>query len=56
MVEFRPEAMASGVPLICTPHGTTAFARDGETAVVLGEASPAGGCCRCGETHEQLEA
>jgi glycosyltransferase involved in cell wall biosynthesis len=32
---FAAEAMASGVPLICTPHGTTAFARDGETAVVL---------------------
>jgi hypothetical protein len=34
---FAAEAMASGVPLICTPHGTAAFARDGETAIVLGE-------------------
>ncbi|WP_414461837.1 glycosyltransferase family 4 protein [Hyphomicrobium sp. DY-1] len=33
------EAMSSGVPLICTPHGTTAFARDGETAIVVEEPS-----------------
>lgn len=32
---FAAEAMASGVPLICTPHGTAAFARDGVTAIVL---------------------
>jgi glycosyltransferase involved in cell wall biosynthesis len=36
---FAAEAMASGVPLICTPHGTTAFARDGETATVLEKTS-----------------
>jgi len=29
------EAMASGVPLICTHHGTEAFARDGESALLL---------------------
>jgi glycosyltransferase involved in cell wall biosynthesis/predicted O-methyltransferase YrrM len=29
------EAMASGVPLVCTTHGTRAFARDGETALVV---------------------
>lgn len=29
------EAMASGVPVVCTPHGTKAFAHDGETARVV---------------------
>lgn len=29
------EAMASGVPVVCTRHGTAAFARDGETALVV---------------------
>jgi 2-polyprenyl-3-methyl-5-hydroxy-6-metoxy-1,4-benzoquinol methylase len=29
------EAMASGVPVICTPHGTSAFARHDDTALVL---------------------
>ena len=29
------EAMASGVPVVCTRHGTEAFARDGETALVV---------------------
>lgn len=33
------EAMASGVPLICTPHGTTAFACHRDTALVLEAAS-----------------
>ncbi len=31
------EAMASGTPVICTQHGTHAFARHGETALVLDE-------------------
>lgn len=31
------EAMASGVPVICTPHGTRAFAEHGETALVVAE-------------------
>jgi hypothetical protein len=35
------EALASGVPLICTPHGTEAFAKDFETALVLAEPGPA---------------
>ena len=35
------EAMACGVPVICTTHGTTAFAQDGETALVLEEITPA---------------
>lgn len=34
------EAMASGVPVVCTPHGTRAFARDGETALVVSEPEP----------------
>ena len=33
------EAMASGVPLVCTTHGTSAFARHGDTALVLDSAS-----------------
>jgi glycosyltransferase involved in cell wall biosynthesis len=32
------EAMASGTPLICTPHGTSAFARDAETALLVEDA------------------
>jgi glycosyltransferase involved in cell wall biosynthesis len=35
------EAMASGVPVICTRHGTTAFAADGVNALILAEAAPA---------------
>jgi glycosyltransferase involved in cell wall biosynthesis len=31
------EAMASGVPVICTKHGTTAFARDSHTAIVTAQ-------------------
>lgn len=31
------EALASGIPLICTRHGTGAFARNGETALVLAD-------------------
>lgn len=31
------EAMASGVPVICTPHGTASFAEDRETALVIRE-------------------
>lgn len=31
------EAMASGVPVICTPHGTLAFAEHAETALVIVE-------------------
>jgi glycosyltransferase involved in cell wall biosynthesis len=31
------EGMASGVPVICTPHGTRAFAEHGETALVIAE-------------------
>ena len=34
------EAMASGVPVICTPHGTAAFAEDGVTALVVPEPTP----------------
>jgi len=33
------EAMASGVPLVCTTHGTAAFARNRDTALVLDEVS-----------------
>ncbi|MET0230971.1 MAG: class I SAM-dependent methyltransferase [Rhodanobacteraceae bacterium] len=29
------EAMACGVPVVCTRHGTAAFARDGENALVV---------------------
>jgi glycosyltransferase involved in cell wall biosynthesis len=29
------EAMACGVPVVCTRSGTTDFARDGETALVV---------------------
>ncbi|MGF1651255.1 MAG: class I SAM-dependent methyltransferase [Hyphomicrobiaceae bacterium] len=29
------EAMACGLPVVCTPHGTRALARNGETAVVV---------------------
>ncbi len=29
------EAMASGVPVVCTRHGTAAFAREGDTALVV---------------------
>ena len=31
------EAMASGVPVVCTPHGTGAFAEHDETALVVAE-------------------
>src|SRR5690606_15147958 len=34
------EAMASGVPVVCTRSGTMAFARDGETALVVDDPSP----------------
>jgi len=34
------EAMASGVPAICTRHGTTAFAVQDETALVIEEPTP----------------
>lgn len=34
------EAMASGIPVICTRAGTMAFARDGETAIVVEEPTP----------------
>jgi glycosyltransferase involved in cell wall biosynthesis len=34
------EAMASGVPVICTPHGTGAFAEHEETALLVAEPSP----------------
>jgi glycosyltransferase involved in cell wall biosynthesis len=34
------EAMAAGVPLICTPHGTMTFAQDGVTAQVISEPTP----------------
>lgn len=35
------EALASGIPLICTPHGTLAFAKDGESALVIPVANEA---------------
>lgn len=31
------EAMASGVPVVCTPHGTAAIARNEDTALVVAE-------------------
>jgi glycosyltransferase involved in cell wall biosynthesis len=34
------EAMASGRPVVCTSHGTSAFARDGDTALVVSEPTP----------------
>lgn len=34
------EAMACGVPVICTGHGTRALARDGETALVMETVTP----------------
>jgi hypothetical protein len=34
------EAMASGVPVVCTPHGTAAFAQHDETALVVLEPTP----------------
>jgi 2-polyprenyl-3-methyl-5-hydroxy-6-metoxy-1,4-benzoquinol methylase len=34
------EAMASGVPVICTAHGTAEFARDGENALLLSTIEP----------------
>lgn len=34
------EAMASGVPLICTRHGTSAFAEHLQTALVIDEPTP----------------
>lgn len=34
------EALACGVPLVCTRHGTTAFARDGETTLIVDPPSP----------------
>ena len=34
------EAMAAGTPLICTPHGTLAFAEHDKTASVIPEATP----------------
>jgi 2-polyprenyl-3-methyl-5-hydroxy-6-metoxy-1,4-benzoquinol methylase len=34
------EAMASGVPAICTPHGTLSIARHEETALVIDTPSP----------------
>ena len=35
------EAMASSVPVVCTSHGTAAFAFDQETALVVDEPTPA---------------
>lgn len=35
------EAMASGTPVICTPHGTRAFARHEQTALVIDEPAAA---------------
>lgn len=35
------EALAAGVALVCTEHGTQAFAEDGRTALVLPEPTPA---------------
>lgn len=37
---FVAEAMASGVPVVCTPHGAWHTARDGETALVMAEPTP----------------
>ena len=34
------ESMASGVPLVCTPHGTASFAKHGETALVIDAPTP----------------
>jgi len=34
------EALASGIPLICTRHGTRAFAVHGETALVIADPTP----------------
>lgn len=34
------ESMASGTPVVCTPHGTKAFARHGETALIIGTPTP----------------
>lgn len=34
------EGMACGVPVICTPHGTRAFARHEETAIVISDPTP----------------
>jgi glycosyltransferase involved in cell wall biosynthesis len=34
------EALACGIPLICTRHGTRAFAVHGETALVIAEPTP----------------
>ncbi|SHF57832.1 Methyltransferase domain-containing protein [Desulfacinum infernum DSM 9756] len=34
------EAMASGTPVVCTPHGTSGVARHGETALVIGRPNP----------------
>ncbi|MBU0755948.1 MAG: glycosyltransferase family 4 protein, partial [Planctomycetes bacterium] len=34
------EAMACGIPLVCTPHGTLPFAENGKTAKVIDEARP----------------
>jgi glycosyltransferase involved in cell wall biosynthesis len=34
------EALASGIPLICTRHGTRAFAVHGETALIMAEPTP----------------
>jgi predicted O-methyltransferase YrrM/2-polyprenyl-3-methyl-5-hydroxy-6-metoxy-1,4-benzoquinol methylase len=46
------EALASGIPLICTRHGTRAFAVHGETALVLGEPTPEA----LGASIQQLQA
>lgn len=35
------EAMASGVPVVCTPHGTAALARHEQTALLIADATPA---------------
>lgn len=37
---FVAEAMASGVPVICTSHGTWSLARDGETALMMDAPTP----------------
>lgn len=34
------EAMASGVPVVCTPHGTSAFAFNHKTALIVENPSP----------------
>jgi glycosyltransferase involved in cell wall biosynthesis len=49
------EAMAAGVPVVCTRHGTTAFARDGKSALLVEPDDPAHLATQLQKLRDDLE-